>query len=213
MKTLQQYMSAEIKGINVYITEGFWSNIVKWLDKFFSSSDKKFDRYKQEGFDLTEYSSYLNEHFRKRRLKLKPVEEEVLSNIVCPNDIKPDEKSDSGFWDFEYEPMDPQGNYYSLIYEDSDCKDVVALIKINEEIKLYNNCAELIKIQILKEFQEFISIKDVIDFIKNQLGVSHNGLFVKKNENKDLYEYTINDCGFEKTRYMVDVNIAYKTFK
>ena len=214
MISLEEFVSTKnVSNNDNYINEGFWSNLTKWFDKFFSISDKDFDRYGKDGIDAIEYNKYLTDNFRKRYLSLKKINENILSNILYPNDSQPSEQSNQGFWDFLDEPIKPTGHYYMLTYEDKHCKDVVALIKVNEYLQLYNNCAELIKIQILDEFQRFVSFKTVIEYLYEDVSITHNGLFVKQSQNKKLYEYVINDCNYTKGRYMTSENIAYKKFE
>ena len=46
MISLEEFVSTKnVSNNDNYINEGFWSNLTKWFDKFFSISDKDFDRY------------------------------------------------------------------------------------------------------------------------------------------------------------------------
>lgn len=210
MKSLQEYI---IESIESDINEGrIWDAIKRWFNDLFSPSDKKFDRYKENGIDTPDYIDYIKHNFNNHNIKLHKIKKSLLNNIVNPTSVVPSKNNDEGFWQFIDEPTEPEGVFYALVYTDKSCKDTVCLIKINEHKQLYNNCAEILKVQILKEYQNYISFDDVVTYLEILLSKTHNGLFIKRNQNKKLYETFINDCDFIKTTYKTDINIAYKTF-
>lgn len=217
MKSLQQYI---IESIETDVNEGkIWDAIKKWFSDLFSPSDKKFDRYNNDNtFDNNEYVYYLEDHYNPNNIKMHKLSADALNNIVLDDEIHTNKKNDDGFWEFSDELKNTSDyTYYALIYEDKNCKDTCCLIKLNEETQLYNNCAEILKIQILKEFQKHISFYEVIDRLEVLLYDTHNGIFIKKDKNKKIYDMTINDCDFIKTMYNFNksgsTSIAYKKFR
>lgn len=201
MKSLQQYI---YESIDNDVNEGKIIDAIKnWFKSLFEPSDKQFNRFNEDnalkGSNLSNYIDYLKENFEISKIKINKIEDKkYLKDIVYPNGVEPNYEQQLGFYDF----IDNANNekdktqYIGLFFEDSECTDVPALINYKKEGEAIN----IIKIQIIKEFIDFISLNQLIDLIKTEKEFIEDSktLFIKKDTNKELYNKLVNDCNFKE---------------
>lgn len=201
MKSLQQYI---YESIDNDVNEGKIIDVIKnWFKSLFEPSDKKFNRFDEEhdlkGSNLSNYIDYLKENFEINKIKVNKIEDKkYLKDIVYPNGVEPNYEQQLGFYDFidNVNNEKDKTQYLGLFFEDSECTDVPALINYKKEEEAIN----IIKIQIIKEFIDFISLNQLIDLIKTEKEFIEDSktLFIKKDTNKELYNKLINDCNFKE---------------
>lgn len=201
MKSLQQYI---YESIDNDVNEGKIIDAIKnWFKSLFEPSDKQFNRFNEDhalkGSNLSNYIDYLKENFEISKIKVNKIEDKkYLKDIVYPNGVEPNYEQQLGFYDF----IDNANNekdktqYIGLFFEDSECTDVPALINYKKEGEAIN----IIKIQIIKEFIDFISLNQLINLIKTEKEFIEDSktLFIKKDTNKELYNKLVNDCNFKE---------------
>jgi len=221
MKTLQEYLLEQYEVYNDNIQEGeVWDAIKNWFKNLFEpNKELKFDRY---NFDdeyegefksdkLEEYKQYIENNFDLKNCKVKQINLKELKNIVCPNNIKPNESDEYGFYNF-LENVDKNIKdqlYFGIIYLDKEVKDTIALISIENNNGIFN----IIKYQIIKEYQNKLTIKLLINIFENSDIFKKNcqALVCKKTTDNNLYNQLINDCDFNKET-INNENIAIKKY-
>lgn len=201
MQSLQEYLIENID-------EGkIWDSIKDWFKSLFDSkSNKQYSRYVDvddenyiSGSNLNNYKSYLKDNFDKNDIKLKDLTDVELKKVVFPGGVEPSKEYDFGFYDFiDYKNDEyyKESNYIGLLYNNDDVSDTSALV----QIKYNDEELEIIKLQIINEFENILSISDIINMIIKNKEIINNCKFITVNEtiNKNLYNKVINDCKFKK---------------
>ena len=209
MKSLQTYLIENLD--NSTIEEGKILDAIKeWFKNLFSPSKKKFDRYNPEnqliGTTLSDYKEYLKENFDIKNIDLKNINFDELKKIVYPNGNEPSIEDKVGFYDFidNIDNKDKDTDYIAYIYQESNIKDTACLINCIKSGKKI----ELLKIQVINEFENLLTIKEIIRLLKSnkELIEDIKEIFIKENTNKNLYKQLINDCDFE-SKYDENRNI------
>jgi len=199
MKSLQTYL---IENLDNTIEEGKILDAIKeWFKNLFSPSKKKFDRYNPEkpliGTTLSNYKEYLKENFNMKNIEIRYIGFDELKKIVYPNGNEPSIEDKVGFYDFidNIDDKDKDTDYFAFFYRESDIKDTACLVNCIKS----NKRVELLKIQVVNEFENLLPIKDVIEQLKSNEEFIEDikEIFIKENTNKNLYKQLINDCGFE----------------
>ena len=216
MKSLQDYILEELE-YNNEINEGkVWNAIKKWWNKlFYSSDDKKYDRYSSDfNSDLrNEYVTELKNKFSLNNIRIKKiVNNQALREIVNPNGVKPDIKKNTGFTDFIDETISKDYDIYGISYITDDISDTAALIKVkncDSSFKEFSNYLEIVKIQIINEFTNVLSVNDILN--KFAKSIVNEGFIYKYNDkNKELYNVLLDECNFNKTRLNDNTKVVYK---
>lgn len=216
MKRLQDYILEELE-YNNEINEGkVWNAIKKWWNKlFYSSGDKTYDRYSKD-FDsdlCNEYVTELKNKFSLNNIRIKKiVNNQALREIVNPNGVKPDIKKNTGFTDFIDETISKDYVIYGISYITDDISDTAALIKVkncDSSFKEFSNYLEILKIQIINEFTNVLSVNDILN--KFAKSIINDGFIYKYNDkNKELYNVLLDECNFNKTRLNDNIKVVYK---
>ena len=216
MKRLQDYILEELE-YNNEINEGkVWNAIKKWWNKlFYSSGDKTYDRYSKD-FDsdlCNEYVTELKNKFSLNNVRIKKiVNNQALHEIVNPNGTKPDIKKNTGFTDFIDETISKDYVIYGISYITDDISDTAALIKVkncDSSFKEFSNYLEILKIQIINEFTNVLSVNDILN--KFAKSIINDGFIYKYNDkNKELYNVLLDECNFNKTRLNDNIKVVYK---
>lgn len=216
MKSLQEYILEELE-YNNEINEGkIWNAIKKWWNNlFYSSGDKTYDRYSKD-FDSdlrNEYVIELKNKFSLNNIRIKKiVNNQALREIVNPNGVKPDIKKNTGFTDFVDETISKDYVIYGISYITDDISDTAALIKVkncDSSFKEFSNYLEILKIQIINEFANVLSINEILN--KFAKSIVNDGFIYKYNDkNKELYNVLLDECKFNKTRLKDNTKVVYK---
>ena len=216
MKRLQDYILEELE-YNNEINEGkIWNAIKKWWNNlFYSSGDKTYDRYSKD-FDsdlCNEYVTELKNKFSLNNIRIKKiVNNQALREIVNPNGVKPDIKKNTGFTDFIDETISKDYVIYGISYITDDISDTAALIKVkncDSSFKEFSNYLEILKIQIINEFTNVLSVNDILN--KFAKSIINDGFIYKYNDkNKELYNVLLDECNFNKTRLNDNIKVVYK---
>ena len=216
MKSLQDYILEELE-YNNEINEGkIWNAIKKWWNNlFYSSGDKTYDRYSKD-FDsdlCNEYVTELKNKFSLNNVRIKKiVNNQALREIVNPNGVKPDIKKNTGFTDFIDETISKDYVIYGISYITDDISDTAALIKVkncDSSFKEFSNYLEILKIQIINEFTNVLSVNDILN--KFAKSIINDGFIYKYNDkNKELYNVLLDECNFNKTRLNDNTKVVYK---
>lgn len=219
MKRLQDYILEELE-YNNEINEGkIWNAIKKWWNNlFYSSGDKTYDRYSKD-FDSdlrNEYVIELKNKFSLNNIRIKKiVNNQALREIVNPNGTKPDIKKNTGFTDFIDETISKDYVIYGISYITDDISDTAALIKVkncDSSFKEFSNYLEILKIQIINEFTNVLSVNDTLN--KFAKSIINDGFIYKYNDkNKELYNVLLDECKFNKTRLKDNTKVVYKKIK
>lgn len=221
MRTLQDYILESIE--NDEINEGkIWNAIKKWWNDLFEPTDKKYDRYasKMDNVTQQEYKEKIKNTFKTNNITIKQIDPKSLNTIIKPNGEEPNKETNTGFWKFTNERVvtaNADTKFYAFIYEDSDIKDTIALLKVDTSNNGFlEKYVEILNLQIIDYFYNVFSIDKMIKFIKDnsvKLFADKTGIFIKKKTDKELYEKLINDCEFEKTTINNTINVAKTNFK
>jgi len=206
MITLQEYLIEHLDDIH----EGqIWDSIKGWFKSLFEPSDKEFDRYGKdtnriEGGNLVKFKKYLDENFSEKYIKIKQFDQKSLEKVIRPNGVEPNEEEKFGFYEFNGK-LDEKSQYFGLVYNNKNVKDTACLINSKNN----GNDIEIIKLQVIQEFNKYLPIKNVIKLLKksNEFVGQSKRFIVKEKVNKNLYNQVINDCDFEKL-YENGENIA-----
>lgn len=217
MKNLQTYILEELEYNTV--NEGkVWTAIKKWWnDLFSSSSDKKYDRYSSD-FDSSLYSDYvreLNNTFNIKNITITKINPSTLPKIVNPNGVKPDVQKNIGFTDFIDEKISTKYDIYGISYSSNDISDTAALIKVKKcELESFENYLEILKVQIVNEFENVLSLNKLLNVFSNYVKESKNirGLLYK-GKNKSLFKNLIDNCNFTSNKINDNIKVAYKKIK
>ena len=195
MKRLQDYILEELE-YNNEINEGkVWNAIKKWWNKlFYSSGDKTYDRYSKD-FDsdlCNEYVTELKNKFSLNNVRIKKiVNNQALHEIVNPNGTKPDIKKNTGFTDFIDETISKDYVIYGISYITDDISDTAALIKVkncDSSFKEFSNYLEILKIQIINEFTNVLSVNDILNkFAKSIINDGFNINIMTKTKNYIMF--------------------------
>lgn len=214
MKRLQDYILEELEYDNE-INEGkMWNAIKKWWNNLFSSSSNKmYDRY-SSNFDSSLRSDYvreLNDSFNIKNIEITKINPSTLPKIVNPNGVKPNVQKNIGFTDFINEKISTEYDIYGISYSSTNISDTPALIKVKKyNSGLFENYLEILKVQIINEFENVLSLNKLLNafirYIKESQNIS--GLLYK-GKNKSLYKNLIENCGFEEKTHN-DTKVAYK---
>lgn len=216
MKTLQDYILESIE--NDELNEGkIWDAVKKWWNNLFEPSDKKYDKYagKMDNVAQHEYVQKINDSFNIKNVSIKQIDPKSLNKIVKPNGEEPNKIDNIGFWKFVDEKIKTNNPYikiYGFIYEDSDIKDTCALLKVNTNVdNVIDGYTEIQNLQIINYYNNVFPLTKLVNTIKHNMTTIFNkseGLFIKKDIDKDLYEKLVNDCGFVKETINGNINIA-----
>lgn len=206
MITLQEYLIEHLDDIH----EGqIWDSIKGWFKGLFEPSDKEFDRYGKdqnriEGGNLVKFKKYLDENFSEEYIQIQEIDLKHLKNIIYPNGTEPNEEENFGFYEFNGK-LDEKSQYFGLVYNNKNVKDTACLINS----KFNKDDIEIVKLQVIQEFNKYLPIKNVIKLLKksNEFVGQSKRFIVKEKVNKNLYNQVINDCDFEKL-YENGENIA-----
>ena len=219
MKSLQDYILEELE-YNNEINEGkIWNAIKKWWNNlFYSSGDKTYDRYSKD-FDSdlrNEYVIELKNKFSINNIRIKKiVNNQALREIVNPNGVKPDIKKNTGFTDFVNETISKDYVIYGISYITDDISDTAALIKVkncDSSFKEFSNYLEILKIQIINEFANVLSVNDILN--KFEKSIVNDGFIYKYNDkNKELYNVLLDKCNFKQGKLNDNTKIVYKKIK
>ena len=219
MKSLQDYILEELE-YNNEINEGkIWNEIKKWWNNlFYSSGDKTYDRYSKD-FDSdlrNEYVIELKNKFSINNIRIKKiVNNQALREIVNPNGVKPDIKKNTGFTDFVNETISKDYVIYGISYITDDISDTAALIKVkncDSSFKEFSNYLEILKIQIINEFANVLSVNDILN--KFEKSIVNDGFIYKYNDkNKELYNVLLDKCNFKQGKLNDNTKIVYKKIK
>lgn len=197
MQTLQSYLIDNID-------EGkIWNAIKDWFKDLFNDN-KKYSRYatgKNElsGSNLTNYKEYLQENFDKKSLKLYKLNDRELKEVVYPGGVMPSKEYNFGFYeflDYKEDKNYKDSEYIGYLYNTKDVSDAAVLL----QIKYSNVYIEIIKLQIIEEFEKLLTIEDIIKLLSKNKEIINNYKYIVVNEstNKNLFNQVINDCKFKK---------------
>ena len=217
MQSLQGYLEQNIN-------EGeLWDSIKQWFkDLFDPESDKQYSRYVDSedenhlsGSNLSNYKDYLENNFNKENIQIKVLNDKELKKVVYPAGVEPNKEDGIGFYEFiDYaEDKNHKGStYIGFLYNTKEVSDTPALIQVKYDTETF----EIIKLQIIEEFENELSISDIINIISKKQEIIKNctSIIVNETTNKELFNQVINDCNFKKIYSKEsDSNIAKLSLK
>lgn len=198
MQSLQEYLIENID-------EGkIWDSIKNWFKSLFDSDDKEYSRYSKgqnelSGANLTNYKNYLKDNFNKSQIKIHKLTDSELKEVVFPAGVMPSKEYNFGFYDFSDYKKDKNykdSDYIGYMYNTKNVSDTAVLI----QIKYDKVDIEIIKLQIVEEFENLLKLNDIIKMLienKEIIG-DYKNIIIKEKTNKNLFNQVINDCDFTK---------------